>query len=159
MLTLINRRHGGAMAQPVVLVAASPRGLAVARELLGDGFQLIAVHSVDAALGRLAQSGIDLVLVGLHFDDSSMPALVEALKSDPSTRAIPVVCCRFLPTLLRRASLLAARHVCEALGAEAFIDVVDLEQKEGRPAAARRLREVVRQALCKCGRECALRCA
>jgi hypothetical protein len=146
------------MAQPVVvLVAASPRGLAVARELLGDEFQLIAVHSVDAALGRLAQGGIDLVLAGLHFDDSSMPALVEAVKNDPSTRAIPVVCCRFLPTLLRRASLLATRHVCEALGAEAFIDVLELEQKEGQPAAARHLRDVVWQALCECGRGCALR--
>jgi response regulator RpfG family c-di-GMP phosphodiesterase len=129
------------MAQPaVVLVAASPGGLAVARELLGEEFQLVAVHSASDALRRLAQGGIDLVLAGLHFDDSSMAALVDAVKKDPSTRAIPVVCCRFLPSMLPQASLLAVRQVCDALGAEAFVDVLEIQQREGAKAAAERLR-------------------
>lgn len=140
----------------VVLVAASPPGLAVVRELLCDGFELVAVHSLRDAVERLMQGGIDLILAGLQFDESIVPALLEAVRSDPSTRAIPFVCARFLPTVLRGASLRAARQACEALGAE-FIDFLELERDEGRAAAAEHLRSVVLQRLGQAGRTCTLR--
>jgi hypothetical protein len=134
----------------VVLVAASPPGLAVVRELLCDDFELVAVHSLRDAIERLVQGGIDLILAGLQFDESIVPALLEAVRSEPSTRAIPFVCCRFLPTVLRDASLGAARQVCEALGAE-FIDFFELERDQGRAAAAEHLRSVVLKSLDKPG--------
>jgi response regulator RpfG family c-di-GMP phosphodiesterase len=158
MLPVMEQRGDAMARRVVVLVAASPGGLAFARELLGDELELVAAHSLEAALRRLAQGGIDLVLAGLHFDDSRMPALVEAVKHDPSTRAVPIVCCRFLPTLLRPAALRATRQVCETLGAEGFIDVFALAQRRGQATAARYLRGIVLRALsrCECG---ALRCA
>jgi hypothetical protein len=95
----------------------------------------------------------------LHFDDSRLPALVEAVKHDPSTRAVPIVCCRFLPSLLRPAALRATRQVCEALGAEAFIDVLALRRRRGEATAARYLRGILLRASSRGRGECALRCA
>lgn len=132
----------------VVLVAAGPPGLAVVRESLCHDFELVAVHSLRDAVGRLMQGGIDLILAGLLFDDSVVPLLLETVKTDPSTRAIPFVCCRFVPTVLGRASLRAVRQACEALGAQ-FVDFFELEQREGRAVAAERLRGVVLQTLRK----------
>ena len=130
----------------VVLTAVSPQGLAVARELLGEEFELVAVHTTREALARLSQGGIDTILAGLHFDDSLMPALLQAVKTNASTRALPFVCCRFLPTQLQRASLSATAQVCEVLGAQ-FVDVLKLQQNEGHAAAAQQLRSMMLQAL------------
>jgi hypothetical protein len=129
------------------------------RELLGDELELVAAHSLEAALHRLAQGGIDLVLAGLHFDDSRMPGLVDAVKKDPSTRAVPIVCCRLLPSLLRPAALRATRQVCEALGTEGFIDVLALKRRRGQATAARYLRGILLRALSRGQGERALRCA
>ena len=129
--------------RPVVLAAVSPAALAAVRTLLGDQFELVVVHSLDRALNRLARGRIDLILAGLHFDDSLLPALLEAVKRDPSIRDVPVVCGRFLPTVLKPASVRTASEVSRLLGAEAFIDVWELEQREGRRAAAQSLRNAL----------------
>jgi hypothetical protein len=42
--------------------------------------------------------------------------------------------------MLPHASLRAVRQVCDALGAEAFVDVLEIQQREGAEAAAERLR-------------------
>jgi hypothetical protein len=128
------------MERPAVLVAVAPAALGVVRELLGEEFDLVPVRTLGEALERLARGGIDVILGGLHFDDSLMPILLDAVKAHPATRDIPFVCCRLLPSMLPRTSLRAVRQVCDALGAEAFVDVLEIQQREGAKAAAECLR-------------------
>lgn len=128
------------MERPVLLAAVSPRAIELVRQLLAEDFELVPVHTLDEALQRLARGDIDGILAGLHFDGSLMPTLLDAVKSDPATREIPFICCRLLPTLLLQASLRAAREVCDALGADEFIDVLDIDRCEGAAAARERLR-------------------
>ena len=135
------------MERPVILMAVAPRAVGIVRERLGDEFELVPVRTLDEALQRLARGAIDGILAGLHFDGSTMPKLLDAVKADPSTREIPFVCCRLLPTLLLRASLRAARQVCDALGADGFIDVVEIEHREGVAAARERLRNALQRAV------------
>jgi hypothetical protein len=130
------------MGRPKILAAVSRASLPLVTELL-TWCELIPVFTLRDALMRARCGGIDAIVVGLHFDSSRMPVLLEALKSDPETRKIPVVCCRLRPTMLPRATVRAARVVCEALGAEAFIDVYALHHWAGRAAAAARLRSVL----------------
>jgi hypothetical protein len=134
------------MERPVLLVAVSPRAMPLVHELLAEDFELVPVRNFEEALERLARGDIDGILAGLHFDGSRMPKLLDAVKADPSTREIPFVCCRLLPTLLLQASLRAARQVCEVLGADEFVDVLDIEQREGIAAARERLRNALQRA-------------
>jgi hypothetical protein len=126
------------MGRPRILAAVSPASLPLLTELL-PRYEVLPVFSLPDALMRARRGGIDAVVIGLHFDGSRMPVLLEALKSDPATSEIPVVCCRLRPTLLPGATLRAARVVCDVLGAEAFIDLLALRNWAGRVAAAARL--------------------
>lgn len=134
------------MARPVILLAVCRGAMHSTRELLGEEFRLVEVHTLDQALTRLARGGIDAVLAGLRFDGSLMPVLLDAAKANPATRSVPFVCCSLLPTMLLPSSLRAARQACEVLGAEAFIDMVEIERREGFAAAGEQLRRVLRQA-------------
>ncbi len=134
------------MARPVLLAAVPPRAMERARELLAEDFELVPVRTLDEALQRLAHGDIDGILAGLQFDGSMMPKLLDAVKADPSTRRIPFVCCRLLPTLLMQASLRAAREACEALGADDFVDAHEIERREGIAAARERLRGALQRA-------------
>jgi hypothetical protein len=134
------------MQPPVVLVAVSRRSRALTMEMLGDAFRVLPVSTVHEALELARLGKADVVLAGLHFDGSRMPMLLEAMKADPATRAIPVVCCRFLPTVLSDSVLRAARQVCDALGAAAFVDVVELRTMGGIEAAGERVRAELRRA-------------
>jgi CheY-like chemotaxis protein len=133
------------MKRPSVLLAVDPAALDAARAPLGEACDLVVVRTLGEALERLARGGIDVIVADLHFDDSSMPMLLDAVKAHPAARALPFVCCRLLPSMLLHASLGAARQVCGAFGAE-FIDVLEIERREGTAAAAAALRAAVGRA-------------
>lgn len=134
------------MGRPRILAAVSGSSLPLLRELLGGCCQLIPALAMREALQRVKRGDIAAVVIGLHFDDSRMPLLLEALKSDPITRRIPVVCCQLRPTVLPNATVRAARAVCDALGAEEFVDVLALHNWAGKAAAAARLKFVLQRA-------------
>lgn len=133
------------MERPTILVAVAPEALDPVRELLGEEFELVPVRTLGEAHERLGRGRVDVILAGLHFDDSLMPTLLDTVKSDPATRDIPFICCRVLPTMLLQASLRAAKQVCDALGAE-FVDVLEIRNDCGPAAAAERLRSTVQRA-------------
>ena len=135
------------MGRPRILAAVSRPSLPLLSELLEGWCEFTPVHTMQDALEHARRGGFDIVLVGQHFDGSRMPMLLEMLKFWSATRALPVVCCRMRPTVLPHASVRAARVVCEALGAEAFVDVLALRTWAGRAAATARLKNVLRRAL------------
>jgi hypothetical protein len=133
------------MGRASILAAVSSSSLPLLRELLPWG-GLFPVFTLRDALERARSGEIDAVLIGLHFDGSRMPLLLEALKSDPATRGIPVVCCQLQPTILPDATLRAARVLCDALGAEEFVDLLALHDWAGQAAAAARLKFLLQRA-------------
>lgn len=134
------------MGRTRILAAVSRPSLPLLSELLEGWCELTAVHTLQDALLHARRGAADVVVVGLHFDDSRMPTLLEMLKFQPATRALPVVCCRLRPTVLPSATVRAARVVCDALGAEAFVDVLALRTWAGKAAAAARLKRVLQRA-------------
>jgi hypothetical protein len=133
------------MGRPRILAAVSSPSLPVLAELLGGWCELIPALAMRDALERAKCGDIAAVVIGLHFDHSQMPLLLEALKRDAATRDIPVVCCRLRPTLLPHATVRSARAVCDALRAEAFVDVLELYDRAGAMVAGARLRAVLRR--------------
>jgi hypothetical protein len=134
------------MGRPRVLAAVSRHSLPLLTELLGGWCELTPAFTIRDALAHAKRGEIEAVVIGLHFDGSRMPVLLEALRTDPATRDVPVVCCRLRPTMLLQ-TMRAARLVCEALDAAAFVDVFELRSRAGTAVAAVRVRSELRRAL------------
>jgi hypothetical protein len=132
---------------PRILVAASRESTDTVGALLEGFAQPHFVYTVQEALDRLDEGAVDAIVAGLHFDDSLMPALLEAVKRNPATRHIPFHCCRFQPTRLNPAFLAAVRRACTELSSLDFIDLPEWREQLGAEGAAQRFRSVIARQL------------
>ena len=136
-----------------VLIADDPGGYAALALVLGNEFTLVPVYTLNEALDLLQNTAvarsqrIDAIVCGLHFEGSQMLRFLECVKAYRATQAIPFIGCRALATALRDPSLSAMREACEALGAIAFIDLPELQNRAGAEKAAVEFREAVRAAV------------
>ena len=136
-----------------VLIAADPAGYAALALVLGNEFTLVPVYTLNEALDLLQNTAIarhqrvDAIVCSLHFEGSQMLRFLECVKAYRPTQAIPFIGCRALATVLRDPALSAVREACEALGAIAFIDLPELQDRSGAEKAAVEFREAVRAAV------------
>jgi DNA-binding NtrC family response regulator len=129
---------------PKVLAANTPAGYSIIEAAFAGKAELIHVKTVEEAAGRLV-SGVDLVLCGMHFDDSRMFDLLrEANRIAPN---VPVVCCRLSGSVLTQAALEAMVSASAQLGARDFLDRTVLEEKYGENWKT----EFVRIVMAHCG--------
>jgi CheY-like chemotaxis protein len=135
-----------------VLIADDPAGYAALALVLGNEFTLVPVYTLNEALDLLQNTAvarhqrIDAIVCGLHFEGSQMLRFLECVKAYRPTQAVPFIGCRALVTQLRDPALSAMREACEALGAIAFIDLPELQDRSGAEKAAVEFREAVRAA-------------
>jgi len=125
-----------------VLVAGTQEVIDAARAVFGGELELVAAYSVAEALKQV-ESGIDLVLCNVRFDDSRMFDFLGALATMPAATRMPVVCCRVVRTPMSAGARRGIELALEALGVVAFVDMHTHEQKYGFGAAEAALREVV----------------
>jgi hypothetical protein len=128
--------------RPRVLVAGTQEVVDAVHDVFGGELQLTSAYSVAEAL-RQVERGVDLVLCNVRFDDSRMFDFLGALNAMPPARQVPVICCRMLRTPMSAGSRRGIELALEALGVVAFVDMHDLEQKYGEPAAQAALRDVI----------------
>lgn len=125
-----------------MLVAGTQEVIDAARALLGGELELLPAHSVAEAL-KAVDSGIDLVLCNVRFDDSRMFDFLGALNAMPESRRVPVICCRMLRTPMSAGSRRGIELALEALGVVSFLDMHEIERQRGAAAAEAALCEVV----------------
>lgn len=125
-----------------VLVAGTEDLAEAARGALGNDFGLATAYSVKQALEEV-ERGTDLVLCNVRFDDSRMFDFLGALNAKPGTSRVPVICCRVARAPLSAGARRGIELALEALGVLAFLDLHELEQRTGRPAAHATLRGAV----------------
>jgi len=120
-----------------VLIADVPQVQArVAAVLVRE--RLVFVHTLAAALKALAGQDFDLVLIGMHFDDSRMFDLLREVRAGSRNGAVPVVCYRMRPLAFMALSTQVIEVTVKALGALSFIDLASLATDEdGNEALAR----------------------
>ena len=128
--------------RPRVLVAGTQEVVDAVHAVFGGELQLTSAYSVAEAL-RQVERGVDLVLCNVRFDDSRMFDFLGALNAMPPARQVPVICCRMLRTPMSAGSRRGIELALEALGVVAFLDMHELEQKYGEPAAQAALRDVI----------------
>jgi hypothetical protein len=133
-----------------VLVAGTQDAIDAARAALGRQFELATAYSVGEALKEV-QGGVELVVCNVRFDDSRMFDFLGALNAMPGTSRVPVICCRVERTAMSAGARRGIELALEALGVLAFLDMHELEQRDGPAAAQAALREAVARHLRKGG--------
>jgi hypothetical protein len=116
-----------------VLVADVPEVQARVAAVLAQE-RVVFVHTLAAALAALGGDDFDLVLIGLHFDDSRMFDLVREVRSGSRNRAVPIVCWRMRPFAFP-ISMQVIEVTVKALGAQSFADLAAYASEEDGNAA------------------------
>ena len=104
-----------------VLVADVPEMKEVLGSCFGD-HRLTYVCSFDAAARQLRNNVFDLIVIGLHFDESRMFVLMQFIRSLPHYSQTPIICIRGMPSILSSAAREGIRHAVLAAGGDAFVD-------------------------------------
>jgi hypothetical protein len=123
-------------------VADLSPGAATLHEILGDNVNVTSAGTMPEAL-QILEQGVDLIVCGVHFDESRMFDLLMSVKADLRARVIPFLCYRDLNSALDPTSLRGLHMSCAALGAAGFIDLYELKSQHGIPEADRRFRELI----------------
>jgi hypothetical protein len=133
-----------------VLVAGTQEVVDAARAALGEELELVAAYSVAEAL-KAVKGGVELVLCNVRFDDSRMFDFLGALNTAPGERRVPVICCRVERSPMSAGARRGIELALEALGVLVFLDMYELEQRQGSAAAQAALRGAVMTHLGKGG--------
>ena len=125
-----------------IVVAAQPDSVQTIRNLLGAGPRIIEVFKLYDA-SKILNKNIDLVICGLHFNDSRMFDFLRITKADPLVEAIPFLCFRNSDSDLGKTAIEALKIACNALGAAGFVDYYDLKQCNGYLEADNQFRKII----------------
>ena len=103
---------------------------------------MLPVSTIEEAFYVAAQ-GVDIIVCGIHFDDSRMFELLRAIKADPGLSKTPFVCVRLVGSNLAPAVIQSLEISCALLGAAKFIDLYVLERTFGAETAEIELRRMI----------------
>jgi len=109
-----------------VLVADIPEADETIRGCL-PGHELHFVRTFGEAMRELRRDGYQLIVIGMHFDESRMFDLLRYVRSGPAHKDVPVLCVQCQDVMLSEAVLKNMDDAVKALGGNAF---VDLREKE-----------------------------
>ena len=120
-----------------VLVADVPQVQARVAAVLGHE-RLVFVHTLGAARSALAGEDFDLVLIGMHFDDSRMFDLLREVRGGGRNRSVRIACYRLRPFAFMTLSTQVIDVTVKALGASVFVDLASYaSEQEGDRALVR----------------------
>lgn len=111
----------------------------IGSSVTGIELALVPCITLEAAKA-IAYDGIDLVLCGLHFDESRMFDFLRFMKADPTLKSIPFVCIKAIEGKLEPTYNESIRIATQALGADGFFDLWELNKKLGREDAVHKIR-------------------
>ena len=110
--------------------------------VIGTSATVIGMNTLDEAISLL-RKGVDLIVCGIHFDDSRMFDLLRLAKADPSIQAVPFLCFRDMDSELTLPIFDSLQIACQALGAVEFIDLFHLKSQFGGEEADKRFRRIL----------------
>ena len=124
-----------AVDKPTMLVCTRPAAFAgLYVPLFASSFSLVHVETLETALQELAkrQREIDIVAVGVYFDESRMFDLLRACRARYPD--LPVIIVRRPSTALSEVAMRAVHIASEVLGAAGFLDLEALIAQHGEAA-------------------------
>jgi hypothetical protein len=129
-----------------ILVAVRAKDRQKVSRVLGAEFNLDFCSTLEIAQSQLDES-IGLIVCGAHFDGGRMFELLRYAKGARQTRAIPFLVVlgserTYSPKILQGIQIAA-----KILGADGFIDIVELKEELGEVKTAEALRQLARRIL------------
>lgn len=125
-----------------ILAADDQAGFAMLQATLDGAYDWIYARTLHEAVEQLRE-GLDMIVCGVHFDESRMFDFLRISKAAPATKSVPFLCYRDLDSDLGPAVLEAMEIAVKALGAVAFVDMFALKEKHGTADADARFRELL----------------
>lgn len=119
----------------------------------GKEMRLIPCVTLDSAKERVYEE-IDLILCGLHFDESRMFDLLRFVKADPTLRHIPFLCIKTLQGDVEPTFSESIRIATKALGAVGFFDLAASISKVGTEQAKNEIAAYIENILLNSERFC-----
>jgi hypothetical protein len=131
------------MTKPTILLAMRPQGAVAATRALGEYATLERAATYDAAVARLRDRNVDLVVAGIYFDEVRLFDLVRYVRHE--LPGVPVVCARLGETEVPAITLEGISIAATTMGAAAFLDLPILRgeaslDQEFRSAVLRHVR-------------------
>jgi hypothetical protein len=87
------------------------------------GHDLTFVRSMAEAVGGLRRDGFQLVVIGLHFDESRMFELLQYVRAQERYAHVPIICIQGLEIILPESVRQNIDVAVRALGGTAFLDL------------------------------------
>lgn len=115
-----------------------PQGAVAATRALGEYAALTRAATYEAAVGRLRDRDVDLVIAGIYFDEIRLFDLLRYVRHD--LPGVPVVCARLGDTEVPAITLEGISIAAATMGAAAFLDLPILR---GEPALDDEFRSAV----------------
>ena len=114
---------------------------------MASDFALSVCHSLAEAHKLLAEDRFDLILCGVNFDESRMFELLDDVKANPATKALPFVCIKVFQSILHAGSYDSVKKAGALLGVATFIDLAQWRKEIGREQADAQLRSTLHQVI------------
>jgi PleD family two-component response regulator len=96
------------------------------------GHDLTFVHTIDEAKAVLTGRNFDLIVIGVHFDESRMFDLLRHVRWQERHRATPVVCVLTVEFTRHAIAAEGLEIAVKALGGTAYLDLKSIADGEGR---------------------------
>ncbi len=124
-----------------ILVASITNGIAVMERLLGEEHELLIATTMAEAVDKLEKEDVDLIMIGVHFDDSRMFDLMSQCKTITKNANKPIISFCTRDTPLTRTMHDSIDLATKALGAWIYLDQHDYNVKRNPDAEVRRVIE------------------
>jgi CheY-like chemotaxis protein len=104
-----------------ILIAADPESAGRVRQVMGAVHQYVEANKIEEAVSILSGRKFDLILLGVHFDESRMFELLPKARLGRNSKT-PIICVCTRDTQMTRAMHESIEVTCKAFGVWMYID-------------------------------------
>jgi CheY-like chemotaxis protein len=104
-----------------------------------QGHELTVPANLDEAKVELQKREFDMVVLGVHFDESRMFELLRLVRTYPANQLTPVVCMLTAPSRLSDVAIEGIDHAVKAMLANAFLNLNRFPDNEAGNGRVRRI--------------------
>lgn len=123
-----------------IFLAATNQGISCLERILGTGHEFTTASTMEEAVCKLWQEPFDLIVVGLHFDESRMFELLPLTKTHKNAET-PIICFCMRDTAITRIMHRSIELTSKVFGAWMYIDQHEYTDRENPDAEIRRVIE------------------
>ena len=126
---------------PNILLAGTPQEVAAMRSILADGHEISDVNIMAKALEILSKTEFDLIMIGVHFDESRMFDLIKNIPKFPKNAHAPLICFCTKDSPRAREIRESVYFASKILGAWMYLDQSEYKDSKEPEAEMRRIIE------------------